>query len=90
MTDDYPATLRRASVRGMLSGPFRYLRSRRAQARVAADRAARSWSLRGGLSGWLATVTAAHQVSHLLHLSMYDQSLDGRRLSGPSGQRGRR
>jgi glycosyltransferase involved in cell wall biosynthesis len=40
MADDYPATLRRASVRGMLSGPFRYLRSRRAQTRVAA-RAAR-------------------------------------------------
>ena len=36
MTESYPATLRRASVRGMLSGPFRYLRSRRAQARVAA------------------------------------------------------
>jgi glycosyltransferase involved in cell wall biosynthesis len=34
MTDDFPAVLRRASVRGMLSGPFRYLRSRRAQARV--------------------------------------------------------
>jgi O-antigen biosynthesis protein len=34
MTDEYPAELRRASVRGMLSGPFRYLRSRRAQARV--------------------------------------------------------
>jgi glycosyltransferase involved in cell wall biosynthesis len=36
MADSYPAALRRASVRGMLSGPFRYLRSRRAQARVAA------------------------------------------------------
>ena len=35
MTGDYPAALRRASVRGMLSGPFRYLRSRRVQARVA-------------------------------------------------------
>ena len=35
MADDFPAALRRASVRGMLSGPFRYLRSRRAQARVA-------------------------------------------------------
>jgi glycosyltransferase involved in cell wall biosynthesis len=34
MNDDYPAALRRASLRGMLSGPFRYLRSRRAQARV--------------------------------------------------------
>jgi O-antigen biosynthesis protein len=33
-TDDYPASMRRASVRGMLSGPFRYLRSRRAQSRV--------------------------------------------------------
>ena len=41
MNDSYPAALRRASVRGMLSGPFRYLRSRRAQARVAA-RAVRS------------------------------------------------
>ncbi|HEX4093752.1 MAG TPA: glycosyltransferase [Trebonia sp.] len=36
MTESYPATLRRASVKGMLSGPFRYLRSRRAQARVSA------------------------------------------------------
>jgi len=36
MAESYPAALRRASVRGMLSGPFRYLRSRRAQARVAA------------------------------------------------------
>jgi O-antigen biosynthesis protein len=36
MPDNYPAALRRASVRGMLSGPFRYLRSRRAQARVGA------------------------------------------------------
>ena len=36
MTDNYPAELRRASVQGMLSGPFRYLRSRRAQARVGA------------------------------------------------------
>jgi glycosyltransferase involved in cell wall biosynthesis len=36
MTDNYPAALRRASVRGMVSGPFRYLRSRRAQARVGA------------------------------------------------------
>ena len=34
MTEDYPARLRRASARGMLSGPFRYLRSRLAQARV--------------------------------------------------------
>jgi O-antigen biosynthesis protein len=34
MTDDYPAWLRKASVHGMLSGPFRYLRSRRAQTRV--------------------------------------------------------
>jgi glycosyltransferase involved in cell wall biosynthesis len=41
MTGDYPPALRRASVRGMLSGPFRYLRSRRAQARVSAQ-AARS------------------------------------------------
>jgi glycosyltransferase involved in cell wall biosynthesis len=41
MTDDFPAALRRASVRGMLSGPFRYLRSRRTQARVSAH-AARS------------------------------------------------
>ena len=40
MTDDYPAWLRRASVHGMLIGPFRYLRSRRAQARVRAARAA--------------------------------------------------
>jgi glycosyltransferase involved in cell wall biosynthesis len=37
MTDDYPASLRRASVRGMLSGPFRYLRSRLAQTRVRAQ-----------------------------------------------------
>jgi hypothetical protein len=37
MADSYPAALRRASVRGMLSGPFRYLRSRRAQARVVAS-----------------------------------------------------
>jgi glycosyltransferase involved in cell wall biosynthesis len=36
MTDNYPAALRRASVRGMLSGPVRYLRSRRAQARAGA------------------------------------------------------
>jgi O-antigen biosynthesis protein len=35
MSDDYPAALRRASVRGMLSGPFRYLRSRQAQTRIA-------------------------------------------------------
>jgi GT2 family glycosyltransferase len=41
MTDNYPAALRRAWVRGMFRGPFRYLRSRRAQARVAA-RAVRS------------------------------------------------
>jgi glycosyltransferase involved in cell wall biosynthesis len=34
ISDDYPASLRRASVRGMLSGPFRYLRSRHAQLRV--------------------------------------------------------
>ena len=34
MTEDYPAMLRRASAHGMLSGPFRYLRSRLAQARV--------------------------------------------------------
>jgi O-antigen biosynthesis protein len=53
MTDDYPATLRRASVRGMISGPFRYLRSRRAQTRVAA-RAARdaraAGAVRSGVS----------------------------------------
>ena len=36
MTDSYPDALRKASLRGMLSGPFRYLRSRRAQARIAA------------------------------------------------------
>jgi glycosyltransferase involved in cell wall biosynthesis len=34
MGDDYPASMRRASRHGMLSGPFRYLRSRRAQTRV--------------------------------------------------------
>jgi GT2 family glycosyltransferase len=34
MGDDYPAGMRRASRHGMLSGPFRYLRSRRAQTRV--------------------------------------------------------
>ena len=37
MNSDYPASLRRASVRGMLSGPFRYLRSRQAQTRVRAQ-----------------------------------------------------
>ena len=47
MTDDYPATLRRASVRGMISGPFRYLRSRRAQTRVAARAAG---AVRSGVS----------------------------------------
>jgi glycosyltransferase involved in cell wall biosynthesis len=36
MTADYPAALRRATRRGMLAGPGRYLASRRAQARVAA------------------------------------------------------
>jgi hypothetical protein len=35
MGEDYPAGLRRATRRGMLAGPCRYLRSRRAQARVA-------------------------------------------------------
>jgi hypothetical protein len=35
MSDDYPASMRRASVRGMHSGPFRYLRSRQAQTRIA-------------------------------------------------------
>jgi glycosyltransferase involved in cell wall biosynthesis len=50
MTDDYPATLRRASVRGMVSGPFRYLRSRRAQRRVAASSAARVGAVRSGVS----------------------------------------
>jgi glycosyltransferase involved in cell wall biosynthesis len=34
MGADYPAALRRASARGMLAGPFRYLRSRQVQARV--------------------------------------------------------
>jgi glycosyltransferase involved in cell wall biosynthesis len=34
MTDDYPASLRQASVRGMLSGAFRYLRSLRVQAQA--------------------------------------------------------
>jgi hypothetical protein len=37
MNSDYPASLRRASVRGMLSGPFRYLRSCQAQSRVRAQ-----------------------------------------------------
>jgi glycosyltransferase involved in cell wall biosynthesis len=37
MDDDYPASMRRASVRGMVSGPFRYLRSRQAQTRVRAQ-----------------------------------------------------
>jgi glycosyltransferase involved in cell wall biosynthesis len=50
MTDDYPATLRRASVRGMLSGPSRYLRSRRAQARVAARAARAAGAVRSGVS----------------------------------------
>jgi glycosyltransferase involved in cell wall biosynthesis len=36
MTDQYPASLRRASVRGMLAGPVRYLRSCRAAARIKA------------------------------------------------------
>lgn len=35
MGEDYPAGLRRATRRGMLAGPGRYLRSRRTQARVA-------------------------------------------------------
>jgi hypothetical protein len=39
MSDDYPASMRRASVRGMICGPFRYLRSRQAQARVRAQAA---------------------------------------------------
>jgi glycosyltransferase involved in cell wall biosynthesis len=34
MRADYPDTLRRASRRGMLAGPVRYLRSRQVQARV--------------------------------------------------------
>jgi glycosyltransferase involved in cell wall biosynthesis len=34
MSADYPARLRRASRLGMLAGPARYLRSRRAQARI--------------------------------------------------------
>jgi hypothetical protein len=34
MTAGYPASLRRASRLGMLAGPARYLRSRRAQARI--------------------------------------------------------
>jgi hypothetical protein len=50
MTDDYPATLRRASVRGMISGPFRYLRSRRAQTRVAARAARAARAVRSGVS----------------------------------------
>jgi O-antigen biosynthesis protein len=50
MTDDYPATLRRASVRGMISGPFRYLRSRRAQTRVAARAARAAGAVRSGVS----------------------------------------
>jgi glycosyltransferase involved in cell wall biosynthesis len=37
MGEDYPASMRRATVRGMLSGPFRYLRSRQAQTRVRAQ-----------------------------------------------------
>jgi glycosyltransferase involved in cell wall biosynthesis len=39
MGDDYPASMRRASAHGMLSGPFRYLRSRHAQTRVRAQAA---------------------------------------------------
>jgi hypothetical protein len=39
MGEDYPAALRRASRLGMLAGPFRYLRSRRVQARVARTKA---------------------------------------------------
>jgi len=50
MTDDYPASLRRASVRGMISGPFRYLRSRRAQTRVAARAARAAGAVRSGVS----------------------------------------
>jgi glycosyltransferase involved in cell wall biosynthesis len=50
MTDDYPATLRRASVWGMISGPFRYLRSRRAQTRVAARAARAARAVRSGVS----------------------------------------
>jgi O-antigen biosynthesis protein len=50
MTDNYPATLRRASVRGMLSGPFRYLRSRRAQTRVAARAARAAGAVRSRVS----------------------------------------
>jgi len=38
MTAGYPASLRRASRRGMLAGPARYLRSRRLQARISRDR----------------------------------------------------
>jgi glycosyltransferase involved in cell wall biosynthesis len=37
MGDDFPASMRQATVRGMLRGPFRYLRSLRAQARVRKD-----------------------------------------------------
>jgi glycosyltransferase involved in cell wall biosynthesis len=37
MNGDYLASLRRASVRGMLSGPFRYLRSRQVQSRLRAE-----------------------------------------------------
>jgi glycosyltransferase involved in cell wall biosynthesis len=37
MTAGYPAGLRRASRRGMLAGPARYLRSRRVQARAGRD-----------------------------------------------------
>jgi glycosyltransferase involved in cell wall biosynthesis len=42
MGADYPAELHRASRHGMLAGPFRYLRSRRAQAQVARAKAARA------------------------------------------------
>jgi hypothetical protein len=34
MSVDYPASLRRASLHGMVAGPFRYLRSRQVQSRV--------------------------------------------------------
>jgi glycosyltransferase involved in cell wall biosynthesis len=36
MTERYPAELRRASRRGMLAGPYRYLRSRRAAVKIGA------------------------------------------------------
>jgi O-antigen biosynthesis protein len=39
MGADYPATLRRASLHGLLAGPVRYLRSRQVQARFRAEHA---------------------------------------------------